>query len=362
MYLKYDGDPSLQLEDVNDLFHSLAAKGIRVVQGNLYVDTSRFDQQGIAPGTDPTDAAYCYGAPITAGMVDKNCVTFKVLPGRGIGQAAKFIFPYDVTIPVVNEVVTSNGRSSLSFKPADEEGEKCVLTGYVSPRRATPLTIPLPSSDEYSRAVAAKLLNQNGIGAMGGTMPTHPESQLKLIVVHESKPLSDLVLEMMRKSDNIIANALFKTVGASYNKQTATWQNSATAVKAILQQNHIDISGMQIIDGSGLSRDNRVTPDQLAQVLTAAYQDPKIAQVYMHALPVGGLNGTLKNRLGSRDIIGKVKAKTGSMHGVSSLSGYVETQSGETLVFSIIVNDFMGGLYPYRLLEDKVCRVLRANY
>jgi len=179
---------------------------------------------------------------------------------------------------------------------------------------------------------------------------------------HDSKPLSVLVLEMMRKSDNLFANALFKTIGAHYNKRSASWENSSTAEKAILEANHIDTTGMRIIDGSGLSRDNRVTPEQLSQVLVAAYQDPAIRNVYLQALPVGGINGTLKNRLGTRDIIGKVRAKTGSMHGVSSLSGYVETQSGEMLVFSIIVNDFVGGLYPYRMMEDKLCRVLRAKY
>ncbi|MCD6046882.1 MAG: putative D-alanyl-meso-diaminopimelate endopeptidase [Gammaproteobacteria bacterium] len=361
LYVKYDGDPTLTLDGLNQLFHQLADSGVKAIKGNLYVDTSRYDKQGVSPGTEDTDRAYCYGAPVTASILNRNCVTIKLLPGP-VGAPAKIAFPYDVSVPFVNSVVTSaKGVCGISFKqPGDG---RYVLDGCVSAKRqAVSVTIPIPSDCGYGEVAASKLLSRNGIKVIGSELPTYSESQLKLVQQRESMPLSDLVLQMMKKSDNLIANTLFKSVGALYNRQSATWQNSGAAVKAILKQNGVNTDGMVIIDGSGLSRDNRVTPDQLSDVLIAAQKDPNIAPVYLKALPVGGLNGTLKNRLGTKDIIGKVKAKTGSMHGVSSLSGYVETQSGEVLVFSIIVNDFVGGLYPYRALEDKLCRVLRAKY
>lgn len=361
LYVKYDGDPSLSLTDLNNLFHALANTGVRAIQGNLYVDTSRYDENGVSPGTEDTDRGYCYGAPVTASILNKNCVTINITPGP-IGSPAQLSFPYDVNVPLVNSVVTS-AKSVCGISLKQPGDGKFILDGCVSPRkRAVSLTIPLPSNCGYGEIAASKLLSRNGITVIGSALPTHSEMQLKLVQEHDSKPLSDLVLEMMKKSDNLIANTLFKSVGAQYNHQTATWLNSGSAVKAILQQNAVNTNGMVLIDGSGLSRDNRVSPNQLVDVLMAAQKDPKIAAVYLKALPVGGLNGTLKNRLGTKDIIGKVKAKTGSMHGVSSLSGYVETQSGEVLVFSIIVNDFFGGLYPYRMMEDKICRVLRATY
>ena len=205
------------------------------------------------------------------------------------------------------------------------------------------------------------MLNRAGITVRSGTVISNGKD-LKLIASHDSAPLSVLVVQMMKKSDNLIANSLFKTVGAHYSQTMASWQSSAAAEKDILTKSGVDTQGMVIIDGSGLSRDNRVSPDQFSQVLLAAYRDPRIFQDYLQALPVGGMNGTLRNRLGSRDIIGKVKAKTGSMHGISSLSGYVETKNGKTLAFSIVVNGFVGALYPYRSMEDKLCRVLNAQY
>lgn len=360
LYLKYDGDPSLEFSDLKTVFDALTAQGIQRIQGNLYVDTSRYDHVGISPGTEDHDLGYCYGAPVTASILNRNCVTVKLYSGN-LGAPARLAFPYDVSLPVTNNVVTGNNSCHLSVQHTAQG--HYILNGCI-PRRQTgmELTMTIPGDAQYGEEAAVKLLSQTGIQVLGTTLPTKPDAQLMLIAQHESKPLSDLVVEMMKKSDNLIANALFKSIGAAYNKQSASWENSSAAVRAILQKNGVDTRGMVIVDGSGLSRNNQVSPTQLVQILTAAYKDPAISSLYEEALPVGGLSGTLKHRLGSRDIIGKVKAKTGSMHGVSSLSGYVEAHDGEVLVFSIIVNDFAGGLYPYRAMEDNVCRVLRANY
>lgn len=361
LYLKYDGDPSLGFADLNALFASLAAQKIQRIQGNLYVDTSRYDKQGVSPGTVASDLGYCYGAPVSGAILNHNCLPVKLFPGSP-GGPARLAFPYDVSLPVTNNVVTgSRGMSHLSIQH-DAQGHY-VLNGSIPLRRSgITLTIPIPCDAQYGEAAAAKLLARTGVQVTGADIPTQPTAQLKLIAQHDSKPLSDLVLEMMKKSDNLIANAVFKSVGAAATQHTASWESSGAAVRAILQKNGVDTQGMVIVDGSGLSRNNQVSPAQLVQILTVASKDPMIAKVYEEALPVGGLDGTLKHRLSTQDIIGKVKAKTGSMHGVSSLSGYVEAHDGEVLVFSIIMNDFAGGLYRYRTLEDNFCRVLRASY
>jgi len=361
LYLKYDGDPSLGFADLNELFASLVAQKIQRIQGNLYVDTSRYDNQGISPGTVASDLGYCYGAPVTGAILNHNCLPVKLIPGSP-GSPAQLSFPYDLSFPVINHVTTgSRGISHLSVRH-DAQGHY-VLNGSIPLRRSgITLAMPIPCDAQYGEAAAAKLLSRTGVQVTGAAIATQPTNQLKLIAQHDSKPLSDLVLEMMKKSDNLIANAVFKSIGAAATLHTASWESSGAAVRTILQKNGVDTQGMVIVDGSGLSRNNQVSPAQLVQILTVAWQDPLIAKVYEEALPVGGLDGTLKHRLGTHDIIGKVKAKTGSMHGVSALSGFLEAHNGDVLVFSIIMNDFAGGLYRYRMLEDNFCRVLRANY
>jgi len=188
------------------------------------------------------------------------------------------------------------------------------------------------------------------------------KASMKVLVDLPSKTLAELVVPMMKNSDNLFANTLFKTIGSRYYQQAGTWQNSASAVKAILQANGVETATMVIIDGSGLSRNNLVSARQFVQVLQAAHRDPVIRDVYFNALPVGGMNGTLKHRLGFHDTIGKVHAKTGSMKGVSTLSGYIETKNNDLILFSILVNDFNGSLYQYRSFEDNACRYLLAQY
>lgn len=358
LYLQYSGDPTLQLEDIDKLFNQLTARGIHAVRGRLMVDTSRYVDEGISPGTESNDQAYCYGAPISTATINRNCVSFKMVPTE-TGKLARLEFPYNVPLKISNNVVTRGARyCHYSFKMLPDGSY--ALTGCV--RQPASFTIALPAGSRYGESAASALLARNGVNVIGNELPVASESQMQMLADAHSAPLSTLVVDMMKRSDNLIANALFKTVGALYNRAPATWENSGAAVRTILKENHVDTAGMQVIDGSGLSRDNRVTPLQLLQVLTVAYNDPAVAPTYLQALPVGGLNGTLRNRLGTRDIIGKVKAKTGTMHGVSSLSGYVEGNSGEILAFSIIVNDFNGGVYIYHTLQDKLCRVMRMSY
>ncbi len=360
VYVKYEGDPTLTLETMNALAHQLVLRGIRTIEGALYVDSTCFDRQGIAPGTELHDRAYCYGAPINSATLNRNCITIKILPGIP-GGPARIIAPYDIRLPLENSIITQNGGGCRVTIKQGENG-KSFLDGYISTRRAgMPMTITIPPGDEYGQNVAAKLLARNGVTVLGDSLPTDA-SHLKLLASHDSADLANLVVQMMKRSDNLFANSLFKTVGAHYNKASASWENSGIAVKNILHASGVDTTGMVVIDGSGLSRNDRVSPDQFSQILVAAYKNPEIYNDFLRALPVGGLNGTLRNRLGSRDIVGKVRAKTGSMHGVSSLSGYVETRNGQTLAFSIVVNDFVGALYPYRAMEDKLCRALSAQY
>ncbi|OGT76257.1 MAG: D-alanyl-D-alanine carboxypeptidase/D-alanyl-D-alanine-endopeptidase [Gammaproteobacteria bacterium RIFCSPLOWO2_12_FULL_38_14] len=361
LYLEYEGDPSLKLSDLNALFRDLAEQGVHVIRGKFFVDTSRFVSERVSPGTELTDQQYCYAAPITTDILNRNCISFRILPSK-IGSFARVQGPYDIPSPLENEVVTKGNRHCHVGFETLLDGNY-ILTGCVHPhsKKGVDLTVPLPPESHFGRDAAVTLLGRYGIQVKNEDIVSS-DGMLQALAVHRSEPLSKLVFDMMKHSDNVIADALFKTVGALYYHRPASWKSSSDAVREILKQNSINTEGMQIRDGSGLSRENLVTPSQLLSVLVAAYRDPVISSLYVEALPASGLNGTLRRRLGTRDIIGKVKAKTGTMQGISSLSGFVEGHSGEMVVFSIIVNDFTGGLYAYHYLQDKLCQVVRASY
>ena len=151
-------------------------------------------------------------------------------------------------------------------------------------------------------------------------------------------------------------------MGASYYGKPGTWKKGGKAVKAILQKNTgIDFKDTVIVDGSGLSRYNLITPEKLVALLHYAYHNEKIRNDFYSSLPIAAIDGTLQNRMKQVKPSPKVHAKTGTMHGVSALSGYVETKSKQTLIFSIIYNGIPGKIRPYYNLEDKLCAEIAAR-
>ena len=360
LYIKFDGDPSLQLQDLNAMVNRLSELGVRTVQGNLIIDTSRYDSDRVSPGTVDTDRRNCYAAPVEAAILNENCLSFRLLPAAHVGEPALLDLPYGMKLPVISSVSTSASRNChLAMEPGTDGDYR--VDGCVSMHaKPSSLTVPVPQGSQLGEAAMVALLQKHQITLLGDKrfMINNKNVALKVLVDLPSKTLAELVAPMMKHSDNLFANTIFKTIGARYNQQPGTWQNSASAVKAILQANGVETTSMVIIDGSGLSRDNLVSARQFVQVLRAAQRDPLISTVYFNALPVGGMNGTLKNRLGFHDTIGKVHAKTGSMKGVSSLSGYLETKNNDIIVFSILVNNFNGSLFQYRSFEDNACRYL----
>lgn len=360
LYMRFDGDPELDVKVINQMVASLSQQGIHTITGNFYVDASRFDDQGVAPGTLDSDIRYCYGAPTSAAIINHNCASLRLLPARKVGQLAQVTPLVDVPLPVYNNVVTKAMAKACPLRLAESSDGKYILNGCVKPHsKPIGLSFAVRDAKVYSEQIIRSLLQQHQIRVAGVSERNPNNLPLKILTSHESRPMKDLVYDMMKKSDNIIANALFKTLGAHRFNQPGSWENSGQAMRSVFAQNHIQFPvSAQIMDGSGLSRENRVSAAEILQVLKSAYHNPMLAANFIPALPVSGINGTLKRRMNDVHMAGKVKAKTGTMKGVSSLSGYVEATNHEVYAFSIVVNSRRGWMGNYRVLEDKICRFL----
>jgi D-alanyl-D-alanine carboxypeptidase/D-alanyl-D-alanine-endopeptidase (penicillin-binding protein 4) len=363
LYIKFAGDPDLTTEEVDQLFATIREKGITTVTGGLMIDDGQYDNVGIAPGTVYSDKYYCYGVPIDAMNLNRNCISMTIKPAQKVGQRAQIIFMDNIPLLHDNNVITQGGGKkacgvSIRF---NEETQRYQLNGCVKQKRPTTLRVVV-NNKQYARTAVTALAQRNGIRVQGGVKKQQASPGLKVLATHNSEPVKKLVFTMLKKSDNLIANALFKTVGASYFKQPGSWDYGSKAVRQLIAANQrVNTSGMSVIDGSGLSRFNQITATQLTQVLRQAWYDTDVADYFFDGLPTSGMQGgSLKRRMGSKDMLGKVKAKTGTMKGVTALAGYVETHTREVLAFSIIVNGYSGSSGQYRILQDKICQVLRA--
>jgi D-alanyl-D-alanine carboxypeptidase/D-alanyl-D-alanine-endopeptidase (penicillin-binding protein 4) len=157
--------------------------------------------------------------------------------------------------------------------------------------------------------------------------------------------MSDVIKRVNKSSQNFMAEALDKLCGEALRRDEGgrapgtSWEAGERAARAFLVRIGVDAGPLRMVDGSGLSRQNRVTARLISDLL-AAMSEHRYAKVFRESLPVGGVDGTLKKRLGA--VKGRVWGKTGTIGGVRSLSGYAETVDGRTVAFSILCNDIKG--------------------
>ncbi|MFQ5426398.1 MAG: D-alanyl-D-alanine carboxypeptidase/D-alanyl-D-alanine-endopeptidase, partial [Gaiellales bacterium] len=212
-------------------------------------------------------------------------------------------------------------------------------------------------SDEPARAAAlifTRLLERQGIDVAGEPRVGSPDVANATRLARDlSRPLAALVDRMNTESDNFIAEMLIKTLGAQAH-QTGTTAAGARVVKETLRTLGIPVARVRIRDGSGLSRSDRLTPRALSAMLLAALGDAGIGEVFVGSLPVGGMTGTLEERLRKRPALGRIRAKTGTTSLSSALAGFVD----DRYAFAVIMNRSPVNATVARAAQDRFVTVL----
>jgi serine-type D-Ala-D-Ala carboxypeptidase/endopeptidase (penicillin-binding protein 4) len=219
-------------------------------------------------------------------------------------------------------------------------------------------TGPIGSGDvsvtaERTAEILYQRLGEAGVLVNGsfGAAKAVPEGALKL-VGHESRPLQETVRLMNKPSDNAIADGLMRSLIIRVGAQR---QKPLEFVTQFWQQRGLDTTGVRFYDGSGLSRGNRVTPAFLIGLLRYMRDDSANADAFRASLPIAGCDGTLARRMRETCAANNVRAKTGFLTGVCTLSGYVDTRDGEPLAFSFLFNNFDCDANCFRRLQDQLC-------
>lgn len=362
LYLKFNGDPSFKLQDLSRMMDELHSSHVKRITGHVYIDNYAFNQVPYPPGWIWDDLSYSYAAPMNAIIIDHNKFGIHFNPSKVIGRKPKLT----TNLPQGVVTITNNMQSTRTYSAA------CPVTIYSDMHNNYRLAGCLDNRwGEQSRSLAIRdvvkfakvevtnMLAARHIDFQGQVLQQQTPHSAALLVAHASQPLSHLVRHMLKKSDNLYTNAIFKKIGQTYFGQPGSWQNSLVALKKILgRSTGIDFKKSIFTDGVGLSRYNLVTPHQLSKLLYFVYHDSHIKTPLLAALPIAGIDGTLQGRM-IEDAHGhRVHAKTGSMTGVSTLAGYVTTRHHGTLAFAIMMNDFVGGLGRYRYLQDRICEAL----
>jgi D-alanyl-D-alanine carboxypeptidase, serine-type, PBP4 family len=354
LYLIGGGDPSLTVQDLEDMVKKLKEYGINRVEGNLIGDNSYFSEEGIGQGWPEDDLNYCFTARFSGLSVNENCL--KVTVNIKNGKVYASMDPLNNYYQFVYSIKFSKKSGNVILRV---EGNKIILEGKASSKRSINLesSIPVNHPSMFTLSVLSKILDKNGI-EVSGKMYLGKAASYKYLVIHQSKPLRELIKKANKDSNNFYAEQIFRTIGKEvYGEGTA--YASARAIIDTLRKMDIATENIRIYDGSGLSRYNTTTPEALVKVLEYIYKTPYFYD-FFESLAISGVDGTLKHRLNDQFLKGRIIAKTGYIKKVKNLSGYVKASNDEVFVFSILVNDFKTTEIANKL-QEKICSIL-AQY
>ena len=216
-----------------------------------------------------------------------------------------------------------------------------------------------PEPGTRSRALACGYLLKNeliekGIEVTGDVVPGTVPLEARPVVKHLSPPLADIIKLMNKPSDNWIAELLFKTTGAEVMGEPGTWQKGRDAVNEFLEEILGELPVHRFVDGSGLSRYNLLSAELLTRLLVYMYQNFELMPEYVASLPIAGVDGTLGNRMQGVSAEKMLRAKTGTLSGVSALAGYAVTADGEVFAFGILISHYVGSATPARDIQDQI--------
>ncbi|HJP94816.1 MAG TPA: D-alanyl-D-alanine carboxypeptidase/D-alanyl-D-alanine-endopeptidase [Pyrinomonadaceae bacterium] len=388
------GDPSLAarfnngdyLKAIDDLAARIAAAGVKRVEGDLVGDETYFVGPKYGAGWEWEDLTWYYGAEITPLTVNDNALDLFIKPGAAAGQPAVITTgPPDPLLTIVNKVTTSAKGLRREISIQRGLGENTItITG----------TIPLEDRG-YSGGIGIShpamlfvyllraSLAQKGVVITGKSRTTGEVSQPPLIsgvpisgtntalqneiATLQSPPFSFIASQTLKPSQNLYTELILRTLGKVTPPPATTSSLGQTseelgleAVKSFLKTAGIRPDALVLDDGSGLSRNDMITAEASVQLLTFMSKH-RYANVFRDALPIAGVDGTLRNRMRGTPAENNLRAKTGSLSSAASLSGYLTTAAGEKLAFSIMVNNYPHDVEPRLVCIDPIA-VLLASY
>lgn len=353
----------------------LATLGVTRVTGAIVGDDDVFDDEPYGLGWAWDDLTYGYGAEVSGLTFYEGTVALQVQGSAQPGRRASLTWD-----PLLTPYVTFDNRTATRAPATDvREGYRRELSGN---RFVVTTEVPAGGTDTEALAVhnptryAADLfrlvLLRRGIAVEGpaedvdsrAERPDYPA--LRRVATARSPSLAEIVQETNRRSNNLYAEHLLRTLAGAYDGAEAPPGSAAAGVLALrplLDAARITPAWVQLVDGSGLSFMDRVTPRALVHLLAHLHRHPdaSVRAAFYDALPVGGESGTLAERYEAGEARGNVRAKTGYVNGVRALSGYVTSASGHALAFSLLANHYSAPTRRVDAAQDAVVELL-ADY
>ena len=349
LVLKGYGDPKLDLEAFWNLLRALRGKGLREIRGELVLDRSHFERAPDNAGRFDGDAFRPYNVLPDALLVNFKSLRFAFVPEPERGVVRLYVEPRPPALEVVNVLRLIEGSCPQGqafrdlLKPTFEPArQRALFSGqYPASCGEKDLNVALLAPDDHVAGVMRQLWAEMGgrwdNGGTGGAREGPVPAGARLLHVHESPPLAEIVRDTNKFSNNVMARHLYLTLGAESAGPPANGDKAAAAIKAWIARKGIAAPELVMENGSGLSRIERISAGNLAALLQAAWRSAVMPE-FIASLPVAAVDGTMRRRMKGEGVAGQAHIKTGLLSDARAMAGYVLDRSGRRHVVVMIVN------------------------
>ncbi|MGE8203203.1 D-alanyl-D-alanine carboxypeptidase/D-alanyl-D-alanine endopeptidase [Heyndrickxia sp. NPDC080065] len=373
LYLKGKGDPTLLKEDLDQFADELKEKGIKQIHGDLIGDDTWYDDVRLSQDLNWTDETEYYGAQVSALTLSPNTdydtgtVIVDVNPASKDGKPAEWkLTPETNYVKIINKAVTvaKDGKKDITIQR--KHGTNTIVVEGTIPVGASAarewMSVWEPAG--YVLDVFKHSLEEKGIRFIGQSVVQEGKTPNYSVVLTDKKsmPLKEIFIPFMKLSNNGHAEMLTKEMGKVVHGE-GSWEKGLDVIRKTVSKLGVNTGTLMLRDGSGMSHVSMIPANEITKLLFAI-QQKSWYPAYLASLPVAGesdrfVGGTLRNRMKEPPVKGNVIAKTGSLTAVSTLSGYVKTKSGEPIIFSILINNYV--VSSVTGIQDRIATLI-ANY
>ncbi|MFQ5964945.1 MAG: D-alanyl-D-alanine carboxypeptidase/D-alanyl-D-alanine-endopeptidase [Candidatus Scalinduaceae bacterium] len=369
--IKGSGDPNISgrfHEDnataVPNLWaNAVKQQGIKIITGDIIADDTIFDREFICDSWPKNQLSKWYCAPVSGLSFNDNCINIIVQTNKKPGASVNIqTEPKTSYVEIINNCKTTTLKSKHSYSLHRKPSTSIIyIKGYVWIKaQLQKQWITIHNPPLYTAAVFKEILENKNIQINGKARvinSTDLNSKHKTHKLTETTSnLRQSIMVTNKRSQGFYAEQILKTLGAHIKKE-GSFSAGLNVIKDFLAKLGFSEEQYQFEDGSGLSKKNKLSPQMITKLLYIMNKH-KYAPVFLKSLPISGIDGTLKNRLKEEPYRFRIRAKTGYVHGVSALSGYIKTLDKEIIAFSIIINNIKGGTRHAKRLQDAICRLL----
>ena len=365
IYLKGGGDPMFDSDDLEKMVGRLVEMDTKDLHGDIIVDETYFDAIRQGKGWMWDDGPIGgYFSHLSALTINRNGVHLRISPGTKVGDPVRVhLDPPTQYMRIVNEATTVGASEQVRVRLKRKNGSDAENVLMINGAMAIGQTemnrrVDVLDPALYCGTLLREMLAERGVTLQGTVRYGEVPEEAGEIIQHVSPSLSRILWEMNKPSDNLIAELLLKTIGAKIKGTPGTGEKGLAAINDFLGEIGMEAAGYALADGSGVSRYNLVTASLLTGLLVYMFHNFTVMPEYLASLPVGGVDGTLTRRMQGMAAEGVLRAKTGTLRGITTLAGYTVTADGETVAFSILVSNYLGSASPRRTLQDKIGDIL----